>query len=163
MRPLGVGINLQPTAVRELTELGLAEELSHAGITIGALTLFNKHGQLICTNNAGCRPATTGRNSHPSWPTATAAVAGGSGRLEKSMSAAVWSSNTSPRTIPAWPRRSWTEIREDCDRRDRCTNRGRWHPLGGSQTALPKRGRATLRRADLVALCDRIGTVSRRQ
>ena len=30
VRPLGVGINLQPTAVRELTELGLAEQLNHA-------------------------------------------------------------------------------------------------------------------------------------
>ena len=53
VRPLGVGINLQPTAVRELTELGLAEQLNHAGITIGALSLFNKHGQLICTEQRG--------------------------------------------------------------------------------------------------------------
>ena len=29
--PLGVGINLQPTAVRELTELGLADELARIG------------------------------------------------------------------------------------------------------------------------------------
>lgn len=53
VRPLGVGINLQPTAVRELTELGLAEQLNHTGITIGALSLFNKHGQLICTEQRG--------------------------------------------------------------------------------------------------------------
>jgi 5-methylphenazine-1-carboxylate 1-monooxygenase len=53
VRPLGVGINLQPTAVRELTELGLAEELNRAGVAIGALSLFNKHGQLICTEQRG--------------------------------------------------------------------------------------------------------------
>jgi len=45
--PLGVGINLQPPAVRELTELGLAEELAHTGIATRALAYFNKHGQLI--------------------------------------------------------------------------------------------------------------------
>jgi 5-methylphenazine-1-carboxylate 1-monooxygenase len=53
VRPLGVGINLQPTAVRELTELGLAGQLSHAGIAISALSLFNKHGQLICSETRG--------------------------------------------------------------------------------------------------------------
>src|SRR6202158_369012 len=53
VRPLGVGINLQPTAVRELTELGLGEQLSRAGIAIGALSLFNKHGQLICSEHRG--------------------------------------------------------------------------------------------------------------
>jgi 5-methylphenazine-1-carboxylate 1-monooxygenase len=30
--PLGAGINLQPTAVRELTELGLAEALAEVGL-----------------------------------------------------------------------------------------------------------------------------------
>jgi 2-polyprenyl-6-methoxyphenol hydroxylase-like FAD-dependent oxidoreductase len=53
VRPLGVGINLQPTAVRELTELGLAEQLGHAGIAINVLSLFNKHGQLICSEQRG--------------------------------------------------------------------------------------------------------------
>jgi 2-polyprenyl-6-methoxyphenol hydroxylase-like FAD-dependent oxidoreductase len=53
VRPLGVGINLQPTAVRELTELGLAEELKHAGVTIAALNLFSKHGRLICSEQRG--------------------------------------------------------------------------------------------------------------
>ena len=30
MAPLGVGINLQPTAVRELVELGIGNELANA-------------------------------------------------------------------------------------------------------------------------------------
>jgi 5-methylphenazine-1-carboxylate 1-monooxygenase len=45
--PLGVGINLQPTAVRELTELGLTDALARTGIATQALAYFNKHGQLI--------------------------------------------------------------------------------------------------------------------
>jgi 2-polyprenyl-6-methoxyphenol hydroxylase-like FAD-dependent oxidoreductase len=53
VRPLGVGINLQPTAVRELTELGLAEQLNLTGIAIETLSLFNKHGQLICSEPRG--------------------------------------------------------------------------------------------------------------
>jgi 5-methylphenazine-1-carboxylate 1-monooxygenase len=53
VRPLGVGINLQPTSVRELTELGLAEQLAQAGIEIAELSLFNKHGQRICSEARG--------------------------------------------------------------------------------------------------------------
>ena len=45
--PLGVGINLQPTAVRELTELGLGQVLSATGIATQRLNLCNKFGQLI--------------------------------------------------------------------------------------------------------------------
>jgi 2-polyprenyl-6-methoxyphenol hydroxylase-like FAD-dependent oxidoreductase len=45
--PLGVGINLQPTAVRELTELGLGDVLSVSGIATQCLNLCNKFGQLI--------------------------------------------------------------------------------------------------------------------
>jgi 2-polyprenyl-6-methoxyphenol hydroxylase-like FAD-dependent oxidoreductase len=51
--PLGVGINLQPTAVRELTELGLADELARTGIATRALAYFNKHGQLIRSEPRG--------------------------------------------------------------------------------------------------------------
>ena len=35
LRPLGVGINLQPAAVRELTELGLGAELAEIGVQRG--------------------------------------------------------------------------------------------------------------------------------
>jgi 5-methylphenazine-1-carboxylate 1-monooxygenase len=51
--PLGVGINLQPTAVRELTELGLGEELARTGIPTGVLSYFNKFGQLIYSEKRG--------------------------------------------------------------------------------------------------------------
>ena len=59
--PLGVGINLQPTAVRELTELGLGAELERAGIATHALAYFNKHGQLI-------RREPRGRAAGYRWP-----------------------------------------------------------------------------------------------
>jgi 2-polyprenyl-6-methoxyphenol hydroxylase-like FAD-dependent oxidoreductase len=51
--PLGVGINLQPAAVRELAELGLLDELAGTGIATQALSLFNKFGQLIWSEPRG--------------------------------------------------------------------------------------------------------------
>jgi 2-polyprenyl-6-methoxyphenol hydroxylase-like FAD-dependent oxidoreductase len=53
--PLGVGINLQPSAVRELFELGLADALASTGIATQQLSYFNKHGQLIWTEQRGLR------------------------------------------------------------------------------------------------------------
>jgi 2-polyprenyl-6-methoxyphenol hydroxylase-like FAD-dependent oxidoreductase len=47
LAPLGVGINLQPASVRELTELGLGDELAEIGIAARRLSYFNKFGQLI--------------------------------------------------------------------------------------------------------------------
>ncbi|MBL8774052.1 MAG: flavin-dependent oxidoreductase [Phenylobacterium sp.] len=47
IRPLGVGINLLPHAVRELTELGLAEALAANGVATEALVYANRHGQEI--------------------------------------------------------------------------------------------------------------------
>ncbi|WP_439400428.1 flavin-dependent oxidoreductase (plasmid) [Bradyrhizobium sp. PMVTL-01] len=51
--PLGVGINLQPSAVRELTELGLGDSLAHIGIGTRRLNLCNKIGQLIHSEPRG--------------------------------------------------------------------------------------------------------------
>jgi 2-polyprenyl-6-methoxyphenol hydroxylase-like FAD-dependent oxidoreductase len=45
--PLGVGINLQPNAVRELEELGLGDGLARVGTATQELCYFNKFGQLI--------------------------------------------------------------------------------------------------------------------
>jgi len=47
LKPLGVGINLLPHAVRELTELGLATEIADLGIATEALIYTNKFGQEI--------------------------------------------------------------------------------------------------------------------
>ncbi|KUJ69300.1 hypothetical protein ACZ90_13265 [Streptomyces albus subsp. albus] len=45
--PLGVGINLLPHAVRELTELGLGEELAAIAIPTAELVHFDRHSNLI--------------------------------------------------------------------------------------------------------------------
>ena len=44
--PLGVGINLLPHAVRELTELGLGGELAQAGIETAEQAHFDRHGAM---------------------------------------------------------------------------------------------------------------------
>src|SRR5262249_44489425 len=51
--PRGVGTNLQPIAVGELTELGLADELVRTGTAIQQWSLFNKFGQLIWSEKRG--------------------------------------------------------------------------------------------------------------
>ena len=62
LSPLGVGINLQPTAVRELVELGLGDALAETGIATQRLNLYNKFGQLIRSEPGEWRPDTDGRN-----------------------------------------------------------------------------------------------------
>ena len=53
IKALGVGINLQPNAVRELVELGLADRLAVTAIETAALAYHNKHGQLIWSEPRG--------------------------------------------------------------------------------------------------------------
>src|SRR4051794_41694574 len=53
VRPLGVGINLQPHAVRELTELGLGEALAETGIATQELVYANRFGQVIWREERG--------------------------------------------------------------------------------------------------------------
>ncbi|EHK59339.1 flavin-dependent oxidoreductase [Allomesorhizobium alhagi] len=47
VRELGVGINMLPHAVRELTALGLLEELDRTGIRTGELIYANRFGQAV--------------------------------------------------------------------------------------------------------------------
>jgi 5-methylphenazine-1-carboxylate 1-monooxygenase len=47
LKPLGVGINLLPHAVKELTELGLHEQLAAIAIETSSLSYYNKFGQRI--------------------------------------------------------------------------------------------------------------------
>jgi 2-polyprenyl-6-methoxyphenol hydroxylase-like FAD-dependent oxidoreductase len=47
IRPLGVGINLQPNAVRELLDLGLGTELDRIGVRTRQIGFYSKHGLLI--------------------------------------------------------------------------------------------------------------------
>jgi 2-polyprenyl-6-methoxyphenol hydroxylase-like FAD-dependent oxidoreductase len=59
LAPLGVGINLQPHAIRELTELGLGDQLAATGIQTCELAHFDRHGNRIwgfaCGRHAGYR------------------------------------------------------------------------------------------------------------
>ncbi len=51
--PLGVGINLQPHAVRELFELGLADQLDAIAVRTREVAYFSKHGLPIWTEDRG--------------------------------------------------------------------------------------------------------------
>ncbi len=61
LRPLGVGLNLLPHAVRELTILGLDEKLAAISIPTAELSYHNKFGQLIWREPRG-------RNAGYRWP-----------------------------------------------------------------------------------------------
>lgn len=52
---LGLGIQLQPNAVRELTELGLGEELQRQAVAIEELNFCNRHGQFIWREPRGVK------------------------------------------------------------------------------------------------------------
>src|SRR5689334_19516790 len=47
IKELGVGINVLPHAVRELTELGISDDLAQAGIPTAEMAFYTKHGQRI--------------------------------------------------------------------------------------------------------------------
>lgn len=61
LRSLGVGINLQPHAVRELTELGLADELAATGVETSFMTFTDRHGGRILA-------LPRGRSAGYRWP-----------------------------------------------------------------------------------------------
>ncbi|WP_163508339.1 FAD-dependent monooxygenase [Fodinicola acaciae] len=53
LRPLGVGINLQPRAVAELIELGLGDELAAIGIATAELAYCDETGRRLFTEPRG--------------------------------------------------------------------------------------------------------------
>ena len=55
VKELGVGITLLPHAMRELTALGLGDELLRAGIENAESCFFNRFGQLIYREPRGRR------------------------------------------------------------------------------------------------------------
>ncbi|HWT09316.1 MAG TPA: FAD-dependent monooxygenase, partial [Roseomonas sp.] len=61
IRPLGVGINVLPHAMRELTELGLQDRVAAAGIVTQELAYANRFGQMIWSEPRG-------RHAGYSWP-----------------------------------------------------------------------------------------------
>jgi 2-polyprenyl-6-methoxyphenol hydroxylase-like FAD-dependent oxidoreductase len=61
LKPLGVGINVLPHAVRELIELGLLDQLDASGVRTKELTFFSKHGKPIWSEPRGLEAGYT-------WP-----------------------------------------------------------------------------------------------
>lgn len=55
MRPMGVGINLQPNAVRELLDLDLADELEEIGVKTRQIGFYSKFGNTIWEEPRGTR------------------------------------------------------------------------------------------------------------
>ncbi|GAA1824258.1 FAD-dependent monooxygenase [Agromyces salentinus] len=53
LRPLGVGMNLLPHAVRELTELGLVDEVAAIGTAPARLSYFTRFGQPVWSEPRG--------------------------------------------------------------------------------------------------------------
>ena len=53
LKPLGVGINVLPHAVRELIELGLMDRLDASGVRTRELAYFSKHGKPIWSEPRG--------------------------------------------------------------------------------------------------------------
>jgi hypothetical protein len=53
LKPLGVGINVLPHAVRELIELGLLDKLDASGVRTKELSFFSKHGKPIWSEPRG--------------------------------------------------------------------------------------------------------------
>lgn len=53
LQPLGVGIDLQPNAVRELIELELGDELTSIGVSMTEWTLLDRQGDEIWTEPRG--------------------------------------------------------------------------------------------------------------
>ena len=53
LRGLGVGVNLLPHAVRELTELGIVDRIAALGVEPQTLSYFNRHGQQIWSEPRG--------------------------------------------------------------------------------------------------------------
>lgn len=52
-RPLGVGINMMPHAIRVLSSLGLEGNLNRFGVEAKEFAYFNRHGQAIFTEPCG--------------------------------------------------------------------------------------------------------------
>ena len=53
LKPLGVGINLQPHAVREFDELGLLDALDNMAIRTREVAYLSSHGKLIWAEPRG--------------------------------------------------------------------------------------------------------------
>ena len=162
LRPLGVGINLQPTAVRELSELGLGEELARSGIATRELRFATSSASSSGGSSEGSRRATGGRNTRSTAVgcrrccCARCASASGS-----RISAAVGASSRPPMRRARARALHSTRRRERDDRRGRCPGRSGRHSFGGSPPPPSRRERAAFRAANSLARRRRCAGVPR--
>jgi 2-polyprenyl-6-methoxyphenol hydroxylase-like FAD-dependent oxidoreductase len=71
IKPLGVGLNLLPHAVREFTRLGLQQRLAALGVQTQEYCFYTRNGQLVIVSRAANLPITTGRRFQFIAPTCT--------------------------------------------------------------------------------------------
>ena len=74
--PLGVGINILPSASRVLCEFGLESALTRAAVLTREAVFFNRFGQHIFANRSGDSQATHRPSSRSTVPTSIACCSG---------------------------------------------------------------------------------------
>ena len=132
VKPLGVGINLQPHAVRELFELGLEAQLDDIGLRTEEVAYFSKQGQLIWSEPRGLEAGYR-------WPQYSIHRGELQFLLYRELLA-----RCGPQVITTGA--ALTGWREDA--------LGRWHQFDGARGALSRRGRGQMARHDDVARRD---------
>ena len=148
IEPLGVGINVLPHAVRELTELGLADQLEAIGVRTAELAYYDRHGPGSGPSRVAWTPATTGRSTRCTVATCSCCSSTPSGAARGRCRAV---RAGCARCGPTATRRL------SCGGRRRSGARGpiSWsRPTGstrGARAALPRRGPAHLERVGAVA------------
>ena len=164
LKELGVGINLLPHAVRELSALGVQPALASTAVETAALAYYTRYGRLIHSEPRGLRAGYQ-------WPQFSIHR----GRLlmilaraaQARLGAVFHSDRPSLHTFRAGRRRRDGALRRSGDR---CTcrqgprrraDRGGRHSLVGPSVAVSRRGSAEVLRRHDVARRDRAGTLPR--
>src|SRR6266851_309256 len=154
IKPLGVGINLLPHAMKELSALGLEETLAARGVLTAEAVFFNRFGQLIYREPLG-------RAAGYDWPQ----VSIHRGDLQAALVDAFIARAGADRLMLGW---QCTKVEDSGGAATayfrrmatpevlprRRGHRLRRHPFGAAQAALPRRGRADLFRRQHVARRD---------
>ena len=154
LRPLGVGINVLPHAVRELIELGLHDKLDAHAVRTKELAYFSKHGKPIWSEPRGIEAGYK-------WPQFSIHR----GTLQQILLDTAIERLGRENILTSHHLSGWSETEngvraEFIDKatgksqgsfRRRAADRGRRHPFGGARKTLSRRRPADLERAHPVA------------
>lgn len=152
LKPLGVGINVLPHAVRELIELGLMDRLDASGVRTRELAYFSKHGKPIWSEPRGLEAGYK-------WPQFSIHR----GTLQQLLLDTAVERLGRENILTRHHLTGWTETAEGvrADFIDRATgkaagrrcdpDRRRWHPFRRARKALSGRRPADLERAHPLA------------